>query len=310
MKNINAVSLFGLVAAIWVSFAACSNGSSTPLPQQSQQFGILDNAGNYYELTITEAVGAAHALYAVKPGDSYVLKVYSPGQYPNGTPKVSKGTVTQAGNSLTLKPSTGNTFTVIVEGPYITGFSGTVTYEDGATVNGAALAFPTLPPSLGETYTLPSDMPVYNENGTPYVGGNVNFTMGENPHTLLSVYGLDPIFVVGGKINYTFKKPTSLLNKPTLKNPPDVQLLSLDDFMGAGTLYLGAEDGFSSDGKDKKIIFWYADRDAIVIVGDNPDNPVPLILRKGWNIVVSIDDDGMVTNSLPTDPDFTWKIRP
>jgi len=109
-----------LVAVIGFSMAACGDGSDNgggPLPQAPQTVMYSGRVGDStYTLKITETI-AQYVLYKTT----------------DGTTKTSSGTVTIAGDTLTLTP-TGNTpFTVTISASGITAISGTIIFTDGTT---------------------------------------------------------------------------------------------------------------------------------------------------------------------------------
>jgi hypothetical protein len=97
----------------------------------------IDGDNNHYKLVITKASGAL-SIRAVQPanGDSYTLTITS---YVNNvkTTKTSKGTVTVKTEGFELKPNNGAAFTVNIQSELMKGITGTITLENGDTVQAA-----------------------------------------------------------------------------------------------------------------------------------------------------------------------------
>jgi len=128
MKNLlKLLGIAAVVTAIGFSMAGCNNGGGDgdgEDPQVVTYSGIGDD-GSTYTLVITEG-----ARYVAQVGDSYVLTVTK-----DGTTKTSSGTVTVAGETLTLTPSSSEAppFTVTVSSSDITAMTDIITFDNGDT---------------------------------------------------------------------------------------------------------------------------------------------------------------------------------
>ncbi len=165
-KTFKLLGFIALAVVIGFSIASCGDDDEddgTSDPTSVTYNGTAD--GVVYKLEIK---AAGKAVYSPKAGDTYTLTV-TPAA---GTAKTSTGTVTAAGNPLTLKPiGVTGTFTVTVDtSGAITNMSGTITFTDNTSQQAPTALTPPTPSNPGGgslTWTAVSDS-TFDDTSFPF----------------------------------------------------------------------------------------------------------------------------------------------
>ena len=98
---------------------------------EAAEFTSTDSDGNEYVLVITENL-STRSVYNPRAGDNYILTIKSASQ----PDRVSSGTVTTAGDNLSLQPSVAGAapFTVNTSGGQMTAIDGNIRFDSGASM--------------------------------------------------------------------------------------------------------------------------------------------------------------------------------
>jgi len=132
MKNYKVLlAVLAITLVFGMTVVGCNNGSTNDSQEPTAYKGI-DLAGNEYTLTIqgssSKAIRAGQSGNGFKVGESYTLKTKTK-DGKNGT---SSGTITEIlNNKLTLTPSNGSEFDVVINDDVISSIVGNVTLSDG-----------------------------------------------------------------------------------------------------------------------------------------------------------------------------------
>jgi len=263
-KTVKLIEIIAFIAVISFSFVACG-GDNTTTPQTVTYSGTAN--GSTYTLTITEG-----ARYVAQVGDSYVLTVTT-----DGTTKTSNGTVTAAGNTLTLMPTGATTpFTVSINSSGINAINGEIKFNDGTTEQGPGTVEPI---TSGDFIEVEKTFEFTNQQIYAYPGANEELNISGN--VILSFVDYD--FYEGNDERKSFGQVGKITNgKISLSLPVKIPTEIL---FKKGELYSGVAF-FSIEGKPEEELLYCRknDDDAFFcFVSQNTEVEYYGSFEKGWN---------------------------
>jgi hypothetical protein len=290
--------LCAALAALCV-FAACGDGGddSSYTPSSSVYSGFTAS-GDLLVLTITEDSGKA-----LVTSGSYTLEI-------NGVQK-SSGKVSESGGTMTFTSAAGKTFTASVTGSAPPVFSDPIPLDDNTTI-----AAPVLSGGDSDTAAiLIAGVQVYNPDGTPYAGADVNLINGyidddSSATTAPGSYSLGRVGKInGGKL---------FLN---LQDVPNDKLYLKEDNSYRGNIRfqdVSSPIGLSlvKFGEKEEIVLSYFSKD--VHIEDDVEGD--FYIKKGWSFLILKrweDGDGVRHTSHAIysleelyDKDYKWIYKP